>query len=289
MYAQFDDIIFQPLYSFDSVNDDEEALWPELSPMTGKPKLQPTGLGAREFNISIRLRQEFTDIATIVNKLRAILRTQKVCTLIWGNGEIEGNFALVRLSRILDEQDDLGNIYAVSTTLTLKEYDISAAIENEKKQAKAKAGALSSNSTPVVTPKVNPPTQKQTVVANYTKARKYMNILKATTVAATAAYNGGIVAKLMFMGTALGNVKAISSLLGPATANSKMFDFSIGEAQNALTALNSLLPVTPGNINDFEAAIDYLSGKMDATNAFGMVFTKQVVTGRDNQYIAPYI
>lgn len=288
MYAQIDNINFEPLNSFDGFSDDEEAVWAEHAPITGKPILQPTGLNARELNISIRLRQEFADIRDTTSRLRMLMREHKVCPLIWGTGEVEGYFVILRMGRAFEEQDKDGNVYGVSVSLSLKEYAVVNPIEITVKSARLKAGAVGANATETKNPKKNLPTDKQKVVANLMKARRTYNVIKALTVSATDAYNGGITPKLIFLGNALGGLKLVSALRGPATDRSKHFDTSVGNAQDALSGLQGMLPVTGGNKGDFEQQLNLLGGKMDGMMVFGGIFQRQVSTRREKSIIEPF-
>lgn len=288
MYAQYNNIIFEPLSSFDAVNDDEEAIWVEHAPLTGKPILQATGLGAREMNISIRLRQEFTDIKETVADLRSILRNHTVGKLIWGNGDVEGSFVMTRMSRVIEEQDEKGNIYAVSLNIALKEFEVLDATEVKRKTARKNAAALSDKAAPVVNPKKNTPTGKQQVVKLLTDARRAMIEINKLAVFATDAYNGSASAQLILLDNALASIGVISALKGPATDNSKQFNEDIISARGYVAAVQGLLPATDYNLNSVSSATTTLSGSIDKLQVFGGVFTRQVVTRRSNQTITPF-
>lgn len=142
MYAQIDDIIFEPVSGFNSFSDSEEAIWAEHAFIQGKPSLQPTANGLREANITIRLNQEFINVAEAYAALLDKVRNHIVCPLIWGNGNVEGNFAITNISRTLEEQDHLGNIFSKIVTLSLKEYDVQDPLQIQQQLARQAAAAV---------------------------------------------------------------------------------------------------------------------------------------------------
>src|SRR4028118_628373 len=142
MYAQLEDIVFEPVTGFQSVGDGQDAIWAEHALLTGTPRLQPTALGLREMSLSLRLHRQYVDLDYAHDALREYLTTHKVCRLLWGNGKLEGHFVIATLARTVEHQDELGNIISAAYSITLLEYSGADPKEAKQREAKQRAIAL---------------------------------------------------------------------------------------------------------------------------------------------------
>ena len=142
MYCQLGNIVFDGLKSFVSFGDEKEATIAEHALYGRKPKLQGTGTGLKKLTISLYLHQSFCIIKNEVAALTAAMESFDIMPLLWGNGDFEGNFNINKISRSLNEQDKLGNIYACTVSLELTEVAMETdMLEGQQQQARKNAFA----------------------------------------------------------------------------------------------------------------------------------------------------
>lgn len=186
MFAQLGTTVFDGLKSFVSFSDDEDAIIVEHALIGRKAKLQGTAIGLRNINITLFLHQEFCKVSDEILKLRNSKNTFEVLPLLWGNGQLEGEFVIVAMSRSNSQMDSLGNTISATVSIILKENSVDDKINQQQQQAQANAFAVGDKKPPTKSNRVNPQTcNKQTSNAiSYIKSngttvdshcRKYTN------------------------------------------------------------------------------------------------------------------
>lgn len=173
MYAQLGTKVFDPLKSFVSFSDEEEAVLVEHALINRKPQLQGSGISLRTLSLSLYLHQSFANVQQDVTDLRTFMRAYEILPLLWGNGQLEGKFVIASISRQINEQDGLGNIYACTLTLSLKEVaeESSQKLEVKQQEAKKNATAVGNKKPAVKSNRVNQTSCNQQI-ANTVRAIK---------------------------------------------------------------------------------------------------------------------
>ena len=120
-YAQLGSTIFDGYKSFVSYSNDEEAVLVEHALINRKAKLQGAGLGLQNITITLYLHQEFCVVKDELDALQKSMQQYEILPLLWGNGTLEGSFVIASINKQALQQDALGNIYAASVSVSLKE------------------------------------------------------------------------------------------------------------------------------------------------------------------------
>lgn len=285
MYAQLDNIIFEPINSPLSISSKQVANWAEHTLTEGVSNLQPTTVGRRDLNITVRFRREFIDIDAAKNRLYELMMTHSVCVLVWGNGSIEGEFVILEIGEDIEEQDDQGNIFGLTVALQLKEYIGFDSVERKRRAAIKNAPAVGS-ANPVIAPIQNPENGKKKVTGLITKLRRSLVKLQSLIpVADNDTVNKDISFTLNNAITANTELNTIAATLGSDTNNSEDF-YSEGLKLDAeLTELSNYVPVTSANIDSYKSQMKHVNTFGNSYMVLGMTITQQVIT-RQHHYQA---
>lgn len=162
MFAQLGNIQFQNLLSFNEFSKRGEMIYAEHALIDGKPKLQRTGSALDELNISLRFHASFCNPKVELDKLKDARNQGEILPLLWGNGNVEGEFVIGEISETIDEADPQGNIFSLSASVTLKEYVIKDKIKQQQQENKKNAKAVGDKK-PVAKTKTNASTCPQVV------------------------------------------------------------------------------------------------------------------------------
>lgn len=156
MYAQLGTIVFDGMTSFVSFSSDEEAIVVEQALIGRKAKLEGVAIGLRTISLSLFLHQEFCQVAQEISKLRSSKDSFEILKLLWGNGQIEGEFVITQLSEAKVFMDGLGNTISATVNITLKESYDEDRLNKKQADAQKNAFATGNKRPPTKSNRVNP-------------------------------------------------------------------------------------------------------------------------------------
>lgn len=162
MFAQLGNIIFENLKTFNEYSNRSSANYAEHAMLDGKPILQRTGSSLSEINISIRFHASFCNPKLELNKLKEARDQGEILPLLWGNGDVEGEYVITDIDETKEDADQQGNVLSYSISLTLKEYVTANKLQQIQHEDRQKAKAVGDKK-PVAKKKTNPSTCPQTI------------------------------------------------------------------------------------------------------------------------------
>lgn len=198
MFCQLGKIQFEGAKSFVTFSEEEEAVVVEHALISRKSKLQGTAIGLQSINITLFLHQEFCKVTEEIAKLRSAKNTFEILPLLWGNGQLEGNYVITSISQALTQMDNLGNTISATVSISLKESFTEDRQSQEQQQAQKQAFAVGDKNPPSKSNRINP-------VSCSRKVGDIMTIIKA---------NAGAVDNycLSYNNDSAANVKMVSHL-----------------------------------------------------------------------------
>ena len=122
MFCQLGAHIFELAKTPNSISHKEDFTFAEFSLINQANRLQPTGRGLREYSLGLYLHQRFCKVADEIAAFRKSGSEFEVLPLLWGNGKLEGDFVITSINTETRETDALGNVYAATLQIELKEY-----------------------------------------------------------------------------------------------------------------------------------------------------------------------
>lgn len=158
-------IVFEGHNNFTSYTEEDEANYAIHQLINTKAKLQPTGLELKKVSFELQLRQEFIDIGTAIELIREIREGFLPVPLIWGNGEVVGDFVITKTSKEINYQYNDGAIVGATLSIELLEYhyeDGVALIQKEEQKQRTEAKAVGKKKS-VTKPRENKNTCSQDV------------------------------------------------------------------------------------------------------------------------------
>jgi phage protein U len=156
MFCQLGTTVFDGLKSFTSFSQDEEAVVVEHALINRKPKLQGTAVGLKILSITLFLHQEFCIVADEITKLRNSMISFEILPLLWGNGQLEGEFVITSMSRQNTQMDTVGNLVSAGISLTLKESAVDDKLTQQQQAAQTNAFAVGNKKPATKSTRVNP-------------------------------------------------------------------------------------------------------------------------------------
>ncbi len=162
MFAQLGNTIFENLKGFSDFNKTTEAVYAQHDLINSKPRLQKTGDGLKELEISMRLQASFCKPRIEADALATSRDTGEVLTLLWGNGKVEGSFIITTITETIEDADKNGEVFSLILAVSLREYVVPDKLQQEQQTAVKKSFATG-NKKPVGTAKTNPQTCPQKV------------------------------------------------------------------------------------------------------------------------------
>lgn len=138
-------IIFEGHNTFQTFNEEDEATYAIHQLINTKARLQPTGLELKKINFTLHLRQEYVNVKNAVEQIRQMRETFAVVPLIWGNGDVVGNFVITKTSKEINYQFNDGAIVGATLSVELLEYyyeDSVSIIKKEEADNRKKAKAV---------------------------------------------------------------------------------------------------------------------------------------------------
>lgn len=162
MFAQLGKIQFDVLKTFSDFTEKASAVYAEHVLLDGKPRLQRTGSSLNEISLSMMFHNAFCNPKSEIESLKTARDNGEVLPLLWGNGEVEGDFVITDLEIVREEAGPEGSIVAAGVSLQLKEYVITNRVQQAQSEHREKAKAVG-NKKPVAKKKANPGTCPQTI------------------------------------------------------------------------------------------------------------------------------
>ena len=156
MYCQLGTTIFDGLKSFVTFSTQEDATIVEHALINRKPRLQGAGIGLVNLSLSLFLHAEFCNVKDELAKLRTSKDSFEVLPLLWGNGDVEGDFVIISLNRDIKQQDGTGNFISATVSVSLKEFVKEAGNNPADQQAKSDAFATGDKQPATKSTRVNP-------------------------------------------------------------------------------------------------------------------------------------
>lgn len=253
MYAQIGTIIFDPLAGFNSVSDEDSIVIAQYDLLTQKPIPQPTSVNLRTMEIGMRLHQEFIKVAEARADLKAYKDNGTPVNLIWGNGNVEGQWLIQTISTAYEFQDGLGNIISVNLTLSLLEYPQGPV--NAKQQDSWKNGfAYTQNATIANPAKPKAPySNLKTQIANVVnQVKKYSSIVDNLSYGGGLPnLNGNLLTNIVNSATQL---QLLQTLVGGDTASSLNMNLAgLNDAISTASSANNALQTAYQTSTNFNA------------------------------------
>lgn len=162
MFAQLGKIQFSTLKTFTDYSDKGSATYAEHKLLDGKPLLQRTGSSLTELSISIYLHAGFCDPKAELKALKDARNDGEILPLLWGNGDIEGDFIIVDTDVSKEDAMPDGTVISYRVQLNLKEYAYTNRLQQEQTANRQNAKAVGDKK-PVAKKVVNKPTCAQFV------------------------------------------------------------------------------------------------------------------------------
>jgi len=160
MFAQLGTIQFENLKTFNDFSKTGSAIYAEHALIDGKPRLQRTGSSLDEINLSIRFHASFCNPKQELNLLIAAKDESQILPLLWGNGDLSGDFVITEINETIEHADPQGNVFSYLVSFTLKEYVVKDKIQQAQTELKNNAKAVGEKK-PIAKKKTNPPTCPQ--------------------------------------------------------------------------------------------------------------------------------
>lgn len=162
MFAQLGNLIFENLNSFSDFSQAGSALYAEHALIDGKPILQRTGSSLNEINLSIRFHALFCNPKDQLDSLKAFRNDGEILPLLWGNGNVEGDFVITEINETIENCDPTGTVISYLVNFILKEYVTPDRLQQEQASNIKKATAVG-DIKPVAKSKTNPSTCPQII------------------------------------------------------------------------------------------------------------------------------
>lgn len=121
------------LLSPSSMSDSEKWNYSKQSVLENKPVLQYTGKELIEINLRLAFHHSFCNPAEKLKELKDAANSNEVLTLLWGNGDVAGDFVIEEISRTFEQMDNIGNIMAIAVDVKLVEWSESDELALQKK------------------------------------------------------------------------------------------------------------------------------------------------------------
>lgn len=143
MYAQLGDIKFEGLFGPNKLEDTFTTNYAVHPLVENKPRLEPVGEELQEMSLGMKLHRIFCTPELEFDKLNEYRVNHTVLPLLWGTGDIEGDFVILSIKRVFVAQADDGAAIEMDLEITLKEFYDPDKIGTEKKRAQKEAFATS--------------------------------------------------------------------------------------------------------------------------------------------------
>lgn len=142
MYATLGDIQFKNLLGPSSFSGKDEAAYAQHDVVLNKPRLQKVGDQLEEVQLGMLLHNSFCDPAQVLSQLREYTRTGTIVPLIYGTGEVSGEYVVVSIEREQKQTSPDGTLVEMQLTVKLREFFDPDKLGTKELAAKASAFAF---------------------------------------------------------------------------------------------------------------------------------------------------
>lgn len=258
MYAQLGDIVFELAYGFETYSSTAAASYAEHALVENKPRLQRTGNGLDEVNFSLNLHIGFCNPDNEWARLLQAKDLGDVLSLVWGTGDVVGDFVILTCKRDIIKTDKDGFVIASKVEVSLKEYTTPDKEAARLQQAKQNAFATSLRQPLRNAPMFagNPSVQLMEAVGSAERDFSYMSgqmdlhdsgFLDLTVLEDTATK------KTFSMQAAMAKIDTIWNTYNTIQGKAADLMVYVQDVQDAITTLQSLIPIT--NMSAFKSAM----------------------------------
>lgn len=142
MYATLGDIEFSNLLGPSSFSGKDEAAYAQHDVILNKPRLQKMGDQLEEIQLGMLLHNSFCEPAQVLSQLREYTRTGTIVPLIYGTGEVAGEYVVCSIEREQKQTSPDGTLVELQLTVKLKEFFDPNKLGSKELAAKAQAFAF---------------------------------------------------------------------------------------------------------------------------------------------------
>jgi len=142
MYATLGDIEFSNLLGPSSFSGKDEANYAQHDVILNKPRLQKMGDQLEEIQLGMLLHNSFCEPAQVLRQLREYTRTGTIVPLIYGTGEVAGEYVVCSIEREQKQTSPNGELVELQLTVKLKEFFDPDKLGSKELAAKAAAFAF---------------------------------------------------------------------------------------------------------------------------------------------------
>lgn len=234
MYAQLGDIIFSGLLGPSKFEDTFVTDFAEHGLVESKPRLEAIGEKLQEITLSVHLHRAFITPELFFDKVNNHRLKRTILPLLWGSGDIEGDFVIKSIQRKIVQQTDDGAITEMDLEIILSEYFDPDKVGTQRKRAQQEAFATNlANPLPEgsILPPASPGADAIKDVNNADVASNNFSSILDNSVAKANSYSTQITQAQYFVDTI-------------ATVESRILQ-SIGAAQNLIGALQIKMTANP--------------------------------------------
>lgn len=259
MYAQLGNIVFELAYGFETYEDTTSAVYAEHALIENKPRLQRTGNGLDEISFALDLHIGFCNPDNEWQRIRQAKDLGEVLTLVWGTGEVVGDFVIMTAKRNIQKTDRDGFVFWAKVDVSLKEYTTPDKEAARLKQAQKNAFATSlrqpTNNAALFTG--NPSVQMMEAVGSSERDFSYMETSLESYEADfldIGVFDEVVTKKTFSMQAAMSKIETIHAAYTTIQAKAADLMVYVQDVKDAIATIQSLQPLTLGNISNLKSA-----------------------------------
>jgi phage protein U len=182
LYSQIGNILFEPLYGFESFSRTDATSFAKHDLIGVKPRLQPVGNELEEISISIRFHARFKNPTQAILELKAAKDSYEVLPVLTGSGRFLGDYVITSMTETHNEAFADGELIDASVSLTLQEYAVPDKLQ-QKQNAARKLGFAVGDKTPVNTGATQKATTAQKASKNVSAVNSESKSVAASSIA----------------------------------------------------------------------------------------------------------
>ena len=174
MFAQLGEIQFEGLTAPSTWSESHATTYAEVAHVGGKPSMQRTAEALVVVDLTIRLSQDFCNVADVLDKLKKAKTAGEVLPLISGAGVMMGKFVITAIDNEVQQTTHEGELIAAKLDISLKEYVTPPGSEQPSQGEAMKSKA------PMKQPPAKPvTTEPQAIAKDISKAQRYVKKIKS--------------------------------------------------------------------------------------------------------------
>lgn len=155
MYAQLGNIRFENLLAPTDFGRSSAAIFAEKPVIDGKARLQKTGNVLKQINLAIRFHVNFCRPKEQLDALMEAMEAGDILALVYGNGEVGGEYCIMQIDDFDEWSDPLGNRLSILVNVSLKECRMPDKLQQQQQDRINKADSVGDKKS-VVNRKMNP-------------------------------------------------------------------------------------------------------------------------------------